>query len=550
MKTILCILALLLNYQICFTQIAESDTIDAIFSQWDDTTPGASVGIIMDGNLIYAKGYGLANLDYAISNTPASVFRIGSTSKQFTAACIVLLEQQGKLSFDNTLGSFFPDFPSYANTITIQQLLNHTSGIRDYLQLTYLKGYSDDDFYTDADLMKMLIAQTDLNFEPGEQFSYSNSGYWLLGQIVEKASGMNMAVYAAQEIFTPLAMTSTHFHNDHTRIVKNRASGYTPYENYGYRISMTTLNMIGDGGIFTSIEDIKKWDDAYYNSTILNRNFWDTMTTNGTLNNGEKIEYAAGLVVEDYKGIPHMSHGGAFVGYRAELLRFPEQKVSIAIFANRADANPSEMAYQIADILLKDFLQEETYSVVKNKPLPTIDLPELPLAQMAGDYEMEVGFSFSIKVTNDRLEILQNWNKSKYFIERTKGNTFEITGQKDLNFTFLEVENSTTQTMTILQNGATSIAKRYTPLDLASIPFNDYVGDFYSKELDVNYKITVANNTFFMAIEDQTPTEGISTIKDQFSTNLGLVRFVRFNGSVSGFELDAGDLVNLKFTKK
>lgn len=309
-----------------YSQIPQAAAVDSIFAEWDKTeTPGASLGIIQDGKLIYAKGYGLANMEYDIPNSPTSVFRIGSTSKQFTAACIVLLGQQGKLSLNATLDSFFPDFPEYAKTITVQHLLNHTSGIRDYLQLAFLSGLGDDDFYTDATLMKWLVNQEDLNFSPGEEFIYSNSGYWLLGQIVQKVSGETMAEYAEKNIFKPLGMTHTHFHNDHTAIVRNRASGYYPKQEGGYQISMTTLDMIGDGGIFSTIEDLKKWDDAYYSSDILNQNFWNTMTTQGTLNNGEQIDYGAGLFMGDHNGLKTISHGGAFVGFRAEMIRFPEQ---------------------------------------------------------------------------------------------------------------------------------------------------------------------------------------------------------------------------------
>ena len=188
-----------------FAQIKESKAIDSIFAKWDTlNVPGCALGIIKDGKLVYAKGYGLANMEYNIPNSASSVFRIGSTSKQFTAASIVILAEQGKLSLDDTLKTFFNDFPQYAEKITVRHLLNHTSGVRDYLQIAYLKGFGNDDFYTDDDIMTWLINQSDLNFAPGEEYLYSNSGYWLLGQIVKKVSGKNMADFAQEEIFKPL----------------------------------------------------------------------------------------------------------------------------------------------------------------------------------------------------------------------------------------------------------------------------------------------------------------------------------------------------------
>ena len=333
---------------ISFGQLKESQAIDSIFAQFNKAdVPGCALGIIKDGKLIYAKGYGMANMEYQIPNDANSVFRIGSTSKQFTAACIVLLAEKGKLKLDNKLDQYFPDFPKYANSISIRNLLNHTSGIRDYLTISYLKGLGDDDYYKDNDIMNWLVNQSDLNFKPGEEYLYSNSGYWLLGQIVEKVSGKNMADFAQKEIFEPLGMNDTHFHNDHTQIVKNRASGYVPNGKDNYKISMTTLDMIGDGGIFTTINDIKKWDDAYYSSNVLKKEFWNVMTQQGVLNNGEVISYASGLGIGKYKGLKTIRHGGAFVGFRADLLRFPEQRLSIAIFANRGDASPSRMANKL-----------------------------------------------------------------------------------------------------------------------------------------------------------------------------------------------------------
>ena len=373
MKQRFCLVFLCI-FTLGLAQNEQTAAIDKVFEAWDKPdTPGASLGVFKDGEIMYARGYGLANMEYDIPNDANSVFRIGSTSKQFTAACVVLLALDGKLSLDDKLSKFFPGFPDYANSITVKQLLNHTSGVRDYLQLAYLKGLRNDDFYVDEDIMVWLKQQKGLNFEPGSEYLYSNSGYWLLGQIVAEVSGKNMADFAKERIFDPLGMTSTHFHNDHNRVVKNRASGYAPLGLGQYAISMTTLDMIGDGGIFTSINDIKKWDDAYYNNTVFPADFWPMMTTNGILSNGEQIDYAAGLIVEEYKGQKVIRHGGAFVGFRAELLRFPDQKLSIAIFANRADADPSGMADQVADILLESVLKEDEKEGESAASIPDAD---------------------------------------------------------------------------------------------------------------------------------------------------------------------------------
>lgn len=533
-----------------FGQIKESKAIDSIFSAWNKPdVPGCALGIMKDNQLVYARGYGLANMEYDIPNSASSVFRIGSTSKQFTAACIVLLAEKGKLSLDDDLKSIFPEFPEYAEKITIRHLLNHTSGIRDYLQIGYLKGLGDDDFYTDEHVMEWLIHQSDLNFAPGEEYLYSNSGYWLLGQIVKKVSGMDMAEFAKKELFEPLVMDNTHFHNDHTQIVKNRASGYAPDGTNNYKISMTTLDMIGDGGIFTTINDIKKWDDAFYASNVLSRAFWNTMTQQGKLNNGDTIDYASGLIISTYKGLKTISHGGAFVGFRAELLRFPDQKLSIAIFANRSDANPSKMANQVADILLKDQLVEE---VASNDTKAKTEVPEkeLPLSQFVGDYEIQPGVIARLSIRNDSLNVLQTWNKSTYNIVKLSGNTYQIPGNETISFSFIDLKDGFTQTLKVLQDDRETKATRIKAFDASGIQLNDYVGSYYSKELNATYIFEIDNGILKAGIQDkQSGMDCAISDTDKFTMEFGLVRFQRTDGQISGFELDSGRVKNLKFRK-
>ncbi len=533
-----------------YGQLKEAVAIDSIFAQWDTPdSPGCALGIIKAGDLVYARGYGMANLEYDIPNSATSVFRIGSTSKQFTAACIVLLAEQGKLSLDDTLDRFFPDFPDYAGRITVRHLLNHTSGIRDYLQIAYLKGLGDDDFYVDDEIMKWLVQQSDLNFTPGDEFLYSNSGYWLLGQIVREVSGENMAEFAQRELFTPLGMTQTHFHNDHTQIVKNRASGYVPASEEGYKISMTTLDMIGDGGIFTSIEDIKKWDDAYYDTRVLSKTFWDMMTRKGILNDGEEIDYASGLFIDSHKGLPAISHGGAFVGFRAELLRFPEQRLTIAIFANRGDANPSELALEVADVLLED-----EYPKVADQDtgfsLDDVPAEELPFEKLTGVYQIRPGLRVAVSQQNDSLKLLQTWNETTYVMARAKGNTFQVPNTTDAYFSFSEVEAGKTQVLTYYRAGGDVKAQRKDPMDTSGLNLEEYTGEYYSKELDATYFFELTNGELKARIGDNRPMDCAAEGTDQFLMDLGLARFERSAGGISGFQLDSGRVKNLKFEKR
>jgi len=546
------LLLLILSISVCsFGQIKESPAIDSLFAAWNKPdVPGCALGIMKDGELIYSKGYGLANMDYNIPNSDSSAYWICSISKQFTAACIVLLAEQGKLSFDDNLKSYFPDFPDYAKKITIRQMLNHTSGIRDYYDLRILKGLSDDYLYTDADLRKLLINQTYLNFTPGEKYLYSNSGYWFLGQIVNKVSGNNLADFARKEIFEPLGMKNTHFHNDHTQIVKNRAIGYVPNGKGIYKMSTIIIDVIGAGGIYTSIKDIKKWDEAYYNSTILSKTFWKEMTKQGVLNNGKVIDYASGLWIEKYKGLKTIRHGGAFVGLRTVFIRFPEEHLSIAIFANREDANTLRKAYQIADILLKGKLIENVDKEDKKQETkaPT---EEFKLNQLTGIYEIQPGELVKISIKNDSLNVFEISKGASYNIYRTSGNTFKKPGRKDLSFVFSDLQEGHTQAVSAFQGGIGVKAVRINDVDVSGRNLNDYTGSYYSKELDVIYKFEIENGNLKMRIEDNPSTMGctIGGI-DQFAMEWGLVRFQRTNGLISGFEIDAGVIKNLKFEKK
>lgn len=561
MKAILLSLLFLFSSFVCAMKTQE-EAVDEIFSTWSNVDePGAAVGVFKEGKVIYARGYGLANLEYDIPIDENSVFRIGSTSKQFTAACVVLLAEQGKLKLTDSLHSFFPEFPEYAKDITVRQLMNHNSGIRDYSALSYLKGLREGDYYDDKDVMQWLISQTTLDFAPGEEDLYSNSGYWLLGQIVKQVTKMDMAEFATKELFKPLGMHQTHFHNNHKAIVKNRASGYTPKEagakdEHKYEISMTHLNMIGDGGIFTTINDIKKWDDAYYNSQVLSEKFWQEMTTEGQLNNGKKTGYASGLIIEKYKGLNTISHSGSFVGFRAELLRFPDQKFTVAVFANRSDANPTSMAYEIAEIYLKDELIPEPLIETSNKfnsdDESRVQMESAALEQLTGSYKLEPGVQFTVSIQDGILHAHQSWNEKEYDFESIENsvNAFKIVGDEAFVFTFDDFRNNHAQVINLAQNGSNSTWTRVKTVDTSSVVLSDFVGDYYSKELDVVYHIKLNDDalTVHVGKTDQMALK-VSGI-DQLSYRSILYDFKREGGLITGFTMASGGVNNLAFTRQ
>lgn len=534
--------------------------VDALFAEWDkNDTPGASLGVFKDGKVLYAKGYGMANLEYDIANKPDSVFRIGSTSKQFTAASIMLLVQQGKLSLDDTLYSFFPEFPDYAKQITVGNLVHHTSGIRDYLMLSHLKGLDEEDYYEDKDIMHWLTNQQGLSFEPGSAFLYSNSGYWLLGQIVKKVAGMDMAEFAEKNLFKPLGMNHSHFHNNHKQIVKKRASGYAPTKDDGYEISMTTLNMIGDGGVFTTVNDLKKWDDAFYQSKVLNPAFWQAMTQQGKLNDGEETDYAGGLLIGEHKGLKTISHGGAFVGFRAEMLRFPEQRFSVVILANRADARPSSLARKVADVYLAQDVKAEPEKPVKvektaenAEPNTANNIPQAPLDHLIGQYEVEAGIHIKISVVADKqLHAKQLWNNKEYDLLPVpeQANTYSIANDPSITFVFQAFKDQQSTEIKLTQGGRPSVWRRVAGAS-ENIDLSQFVGDYHSPELEMVYQLRMQDDALTVKIADKKPLVVNATGPDQLVYRGAICDFIRDAGKITGFTLSAGRAKNLKFTKR
>jgi CubicO group peptidase (beta-lactamase class C family) len=394
-----------------YTHTDLTDRVDELFKQWDrDDSPGAALGIFKDGRIIYARGYGIANLEYSLPWTPQTPSRTGSISKQFVGMCIAILAEQGKLSLDDNIRKYFPDWPDYNGQITLKHLLYHTSGVREYLTLVELMGKPEGSgyVYTPRELVRTLLRQKELNFKPGEMYSYSNSGYFLLSEIVSQLSGEKTSTFAKKYVFDPLGMTNTHFHDDPNKIVKNRAYGYSPKEAEGFRIDIVRLEVIGDLGVFTTIEDFHKWDQNFYKNKLGNgtQELIETLLTKGKLNNGKELSYGLGLRIDNYRGLKTISHGGSAVGYQAQYMRFPGQKFSIVILSNLSTFPTGRIARQIADLFLADqFKEPPSLRQRQSRKIPKIiSLPVSKLKEYTGKYYSdELDFTYTFKVENSNL---------------------------------------------------------------------------------------------------------------------------------------------------
>lgn len=327
--------------------------VDAIFADVDRTdAPGCALGIYRDGQVAYGRGYGMANLELGVALSPQSVLDIGSTSKQFAAFAIALLEQDGKLDRRDPVRRYVPELGAFAEGVTIEQLLQHTSGLRDYLVLMHLAGWRTEDWSDASDALALIVRQREANFPPDAEYLYSNTGYFLLAVIVERVSGEPLRAFATRRIFTPLGMRVTHFHDDHAMVVPGRATGYAPRPGGGYAIDMSNYEQTGDGAVLTSVEELLRWDTNFYTGMVGGMGLVNRQQVPGTLANGTPIKYASGLLIDTYRGQRTVSHGGAWAGYRAELLRFPDQRVAVAVLCNRTDAGPTQRARKVADVVL------------------------------------------------------------------------------------------------------------------------------------------------------------------------------------------------------
>ena len=527
--------------------------IDSLFIEWDRiNSPGCIVGIIKDGKFIYQRGYGSANLEHSIPISSNIVFDIGSMSKQFTATAIILLQQQGKLSLDDSVRKYIPELPWYGKTITIRQMLNHTSGLRDYNSLLTLSGKQEEQVTTREDALSIIIKQKKLNFNPGEEWDYSNTGFFLASVIVERISGLSMKDFAEKNIFKPLGMKNTFYLDNHATIVPYRATAYAPNEIGGFQINMSNWEQTGDGAIQTNCNDLLLWDKNYYEPKVGGQDFLNLITTTGTLNNGEKLNYTLGLFKEDFQGLELFYHGGAWAGYRAELLRFPKENFSVICLSNLASFDPSSLAREVAKIYLSDKLKktdkvELTKGIKSNKLLSPKSI------------QPYIGYYHSIY--NDLLREVSVEGQKLYYV-RNASNKTELIYQgndefiiKDIGVLakFIRAKNNEVSALSILVGGVKpTVLNRYTPANFVKTELSDLSGNYFSDELNMNYNINLGDSSLIVIVEKQDTISMTPVTKDSFvdESNSISIEFTRNqNRKVEGFNITVSRVRKIFFKR-
>jgi len=521
--------------------------VDKIFAPWDKpNSPGCALGVIKDGEFIYRRGYGMASLEHDVPLSSSSIFYIASTSKQFAAASIILAAEQGHLSLDDDIRKYVPDLPDYGKTITIRHLLHHTSGLRDYLTLWELAGEQFADIHEPEDALEMIARQKALNFEPGEEHLYSNSGYFLLSVIIERATGKTLREFAHENIFQPLGMVHSHFHDDHTEISKHRAIGHVLRDDSSFAMYVSNFDLVGSGGLHTSVDDLLLWDRNFYDNELGTGTLLEQLHTRGILNNGDTLSYAAGVGIDEYKGLRTVSHGGSAQGYRTELLRFPDQRFSVICLCNLGTINPSRLARQVADVYLADqFVETEEEEEALAVQAEFIELSQAELETWAGAYRNpDTGTIWKVSVEGERLKI--EINGAQWHLAPLSPTEFKaVDSPMGIDVTFQDAPKSA---HAVFEDGDEAIFEAVELVSPDAVLLAEYAGEWYSEELDATWQLVLQEAG--LVIEDG-PEDPLSpTIRDEFKLRGLTLRFTRDEaGRISSMLVDAGRVRNLEFAR-
>lgn len=532
---------------------SQEQQIDQIFAEWNKPqTPGVSVAIVKDGRIIFKKGYGSANLEYNISNNPSTVFEIASVSKQFTAFDILLLEDQGKLSLDDDIRKFIPELPDYGNVITLRHLLYHTSGLRDEMDLLCMAGWRFDDVITHEQIVNLVCRQKELNFPPGVEYRYSNTGYTLLAEVVSRISGNSFADFTRDNIFKPLGMTNTLVRDNYEKIVSNLAYSYY-YDNSVYNKNVLSSANIGASSILTTVEDLSLWAMNFENPKPAIKNLIQKMNEQGTLNNGDTISYALGQDMDQYKGLKLIYHAGAVAGYRSLLVRFPEQHFSVILLSNNASFDTQGTAIKIVEVFLKDQFVDE--KPMEAAPSSTGDKefagdPEL-LANYIGKYELRPEFIISITSENEKLFVEAHEVPLTRLIQ-VSPTEFALPAM-NARLTFVSDSTGDVNQLNILLNGQSMAAKRIKTFDASSVNPDDYNGNFFSAELGTVYTFVTKNGQLIARHARLGDFAMTPVNSDQFSTGKRFLKRIEFTrnekNAVTGCVAWGGRISNMKFEK-
>ena len=512
--------------------------IDKLFEKMNTTTPGGVLSISRNGQVLYQKAFGMADLEHNVVNTTGTIFEAGSVSKQFTAASVLLLVKEGKIGLKDDIRKYFPDFPNYGYTITIEHLLHHTSGLRDWGSVAAIGGWPRGTRkYTPAHVKEIIWRQKQLNFIPGSEYSYSNSNYNMLFFLVEKVSGESFQAFTSKHLFIPVGMTHTQWRDNYNRVVPNRAIAYGP-EKDGYEQNMPFENTFGHGALLTTVDDLEKWNQRWANNA-LGIDINSMQRTKTKLNNGVTISYACGVVVDSTNGFESISHTGATAGYRALLAFYPQKQLSVVFLSNDAGAALGQVNHAVADL----FLGKAAVRTVEDPK--GIVLSKEKITGKAGMYQhARVPDLQEFEIRNDSL-VFKDWKAALIPIAENKfmlrGTTFEFPAGIDKPATvFIK-----------WPDGDTATYYRVKKIDKGNAAFNDFIGNYHSDEADATVTLLIKEGKLQLFMHPDTYISLDEPFEDGFFDGDGsFYRFIRNSKKkVTAFTITVSRVRNLLFTK-
>jgi CubicO group peptidase (beta-lactamase class C family) len=528
--------------------------INKIFALWDNkNSPGCAVAIVRNDSILFAKGYGMANLEYNIPIEPETIFHMASVSKQFTAFAIVLLAKQGKLQLDDDIHKYLSWFPDLKEKITIRNLLNHTSGIRDQWQLLAISGTRLDDVITQEHIVKILSKQQALNFKPGEQYSYSNSGFTMLAEIVRSVTGQSLRQFTDSVIFNPLGMTNTHFHDNYEEIVQNRSYSYYRTDSVHFSNSILSYSVAGATSLFTNLNDMSKWIMNFYTHKVGDQKDIDQLTQKGKLNSGKELNYALGITSDTYNGWRQFSHGGGDAGYRTYLTVFPDLKMGFAVFGNVADFNAGRKAYEVVSLFVTDSSKHKVAGPQQEIDSSKAVLKDtIGIKKFAGTYIGDDGFQINFRVTNKKL--FADAFGQTFLLTKTDTDSFSLIRDPDIKFSFSGPVSGDTTVFVAFSRDEKHLLKKY--IADTSQPdelLRTYTGNYYCPELDCKYGIVLKDHHLILTNNKYSDTP-LNVVGNDHLVNdfwwMNHLIIIRSNKKeIIGFEVNSGRIQHLRFNK-
>ena len=487
----------------------------------------------------------MANLEHGIPNMPSTVYDIASVSKQFGGIAIAMLAQSGQISLDDEIRTHIPEVPDFGTPITIRHLVHHTSGLRDWPGTLGIGGWRMDDVISFDQILRMVWRQQALNFVPGSEYLYSNTGYNLLAEVVHRVTETSYPDWMEAHVFGPLEMSHSHFHDDHQMIVKNRAQAYSKGVN-AYKTVPNNLTALASSSLFTSVDDLAKWVLNFETKAVGGPEVIALMHEQGELNDGSQISYAFGHSISPYRGLQRVTHSGGWAGFNTYLLRFPEERFSVIVLGNAGDLRASSRAYEIADLYLEDrFVPSETEDA---EEMPSIDLTEAELERFVGTYRL--GLNWYVTISRDGTALTT---------QATGEDSFDMTPVSPTEFwvpaygahiDFKGPESSPATHFEYKHYHAPRVADLITQDDVQA---DVYLGTYYSDELETTYTVELRDGRLVLQHMRHGMIELSPIIPDIFNSDhwfMGEVEFKRdAAGQVAAFHASNYRSRNILFTK-